>query len=636
MNDFKTLPVHNSDATRSFGIFSTMKSQPIISLFLFASIFMLVYVSMHLSRPDYAGNAVASQAYIVDTKRGMDIEDMIATPDSEWKSTNSLNFGNSREAYWVKVTLSNNDSVTRRVLVFNDALIDDVQLWFVKDNETIVSKHSLGDTQAFDLRPIASENFVVEVPMVSAQLSIIVKASSTIAVNLNLRVWDTPSYLEYMSDISMFHGVVYGYIFALLCYSLMMFATSNNTEYGFYAGYLLAFAMHLAAVSGHGYQYIWSDSPYIQQTAGSLSINITMLFLLLFTQKVLELKHLNFTASHIIKWQIRLYVLLILLGVFYSSPTLTQVSIVSLGANSVITLIVCLISKGTGRARAKFFTYVWLILNASVLLSALERFDVLPINLDPMFINVTGFAVETLLIGTGLINMYRKNRQQALQDREIALRKEQEMLRNKDVLIEAQQQTQEKLEQQVQAQTSQLEHALNELSQASLELKHTRNVDGLTGLPNRYLFDEHIIVVSENCIKRAQPLSVAILDLDHFKRINDTYGHLCGDYILKCFADLLRTKLNASELFACRFGGEEFVVVGQNKSAKQMTQIMEDVRVSLYNSLFSFEGNQVKCSVSIGVVSQLLASTQDYKTMLAKADTLLYKAKQDGRNRTVS
>ena len=627
-------PPKDFDAKHSYSIVDTIRHQPIISVFLCVSIIMLVYVSVKLSSPDYAGKDILAQQYLVDASDELTISKAVRLPLGEWQPTKSLNFGNSRESYWIKVDLANNDTFERRVLVFNDALIDDVQLWFVSEQENIISEYRIGDSKPFGLRPISAENFVIEVPSIAGKLSIFAQAKSSIAVNLNLRVWDTPSYLEYMSNLAVFHGAVYGYIFALFCYSMMMYATSGNKEYVYYAGYLLSFAIHLAAVTGHGFQYIWSASPYLQQTAGSLTVNIMMLFLLLFTQKVLELKQYNISASHIVKWQIRLYLIFIALGVFYSTPTLTQLSIIGLAVNSLITLTACAMSQQTGKGRAIFFTYVWTVLNISVLLSALERFDALPLNLEPNFIIILGFATETLLIGTALINMYRKHRRHAFENRELAIQNEQEMLRHKDELIAVQYQAQEKLAQQVQAQTSRLEQALSELSLASQELEHMRNVDGLTGLPNRYLFDEHIKAVSENCIHRNTPLSIAALDLDHFKSINDTHGHICGDHILKAFAQLLKNKLDSTELFACRFGGEEFIVVGQNKSAEQMTAIMEDVRLSLESERFEFEQKHIQCTVSIGVVTQKLVSAQDYKTMLAKADSLLYRAKENGRNQT--
>ncbi|MFC4700898.1 diguanylate cyclase [Glaciecola siphonariae] len=623
-----------------YSILASVRQQPLITAFLALSLTLLIYVCVQLGIAQTATRDIGARSFLVESNVAssggkMTIEQVLALSPSAWRSADKLNFGNTTDAHWIKARLKNNDGVNRRLLLMDDILLDEVELWIVDEQQNILEYAQFGDTQPFYYRPIASASFLLEIPSADGELTVIARAQTSIALNLNFDIWDSALYLEHMSNLTLFHGLIFGYIFALICYSLLMFATSNNTEYVYYAGYLLAFGLHLAAVTGHGFHYLWPSSVYLQQTISTLSINVVTLCLFLFTQKVLHLKHSNILAARLLKWQIWLYAVFVGLGIFFPSAALVKVSVLSLALFSSTSIVICLMSRSHGKARANFFALVWGVLSMSVFLSALARFGLLPVRVEPIFILIIAFALETLLIGTALINMYRRNKYHARKDKELALAKERDMLMAKDELIQTQRDAQARLEKQVQAQTAQLESALGELSKTSAELKQMRNVDGLTGLPNRYLFDEHLSEVTAQCIQSQSVLGIAALDLDHFKHINDAYGHLGGDHVLKAFAQMLGSLAQQHDLFVCRFGGEEFIAVGNNKSLDDMTAIMEGVRLALEQNIIEFQGQQIACTVSIGLVAKVPEQLDDHKTMLAHADNLLYRAKQQGRNLVV-
>lgn len=138
--------------------------------------------------------------------------------------------------------------------------------------------------------------------------------------------------------------------------------------------------------------------------------------------------------------------------------------------------------------------------------------------------------------------------------------------------------------------------------------------------------------------KRAKALhtdfSLVFFDLDHFKKINDTYGHDAGDFVLKEFTALIRTgHLRPKDVFA-RYGGEEFVVLLSNTAAKAAAELGERMRASVELHPFIYEGKRLSVTTSMGV-AELNSSIESASTLLKTADKALYAAKQGGRNRVV-
>jgi diguanylate cyclase len=154
--------------------------------------------------------------------------------------------------------------------------------------------------------------------------------------------------------------------------------------------------------------------------------------------------------------------------------------------------------------------------------------------------------------------------------------------------------------------------------------------DSLTGLPNRSAYDDHLNKEFERWGRYKQGFSVAIGDLDFFKRINDTYGHLAGDKVLRLISRVLSRNLRASD-FVARFGGEEFVILMPATEAEEGAKAIEKLRESISKSPFNFHGKPVTITMSFGVTQTRESDTKD--ALFDRADAALYKAKQEGRNR---
>lgn len=154
-------------------------------------------------------------------------------------------------------------------------------------------------------------------------------------------------------------------------------------------------------------------------------------------------------------------------------------------------------------------------------------------------------------------------------------------------------------------------------------------LDPLTGLPNRAAWSERVEREMVEWQENGGHLAMAILDLDHFKRINDSYGHLAGDKVLKIVADQLRKRLQGRD-FIARFGGEEFVLLLPQRSPAAAAQVAEVMRATVEACPFHFKGERVVITTSIGLAA--FRSGERADQVLKRADAALYRAKEQGRN----
>lgn len=157
-------------------------------------------------------------------------------------------------------------------------------------------------------------------------------------------------------------------------------------------------------------------------------------------------------------------------------------------------------------------------------------------------------------------------------------------------------------------------------------------LDGLTNVHNKRFLVEFLDRELSRARRHERPLSVAMLDLDHFKTINDTFGHLAGDYVLKKVAEVIAANVRREELLA-RYGGEEFTIVLPETEIDGAVTFCEKLREQVATHVFEFDGSEIRVTISIGVAAY--SGQDDAMELMKAADEALYAAKEGGRN-TVS
>lgn len=163
-----------------------------------------------------------------------------------------------------------------------------------------------------------------------------------------------------------------------------------------------------------------------------------------------------------------------------------------------------------------------------------------------------------------------------------------------------------------------------------LRIETQAMVDSLTGLPNRRGFDRIAMNAIAESRREHKALSAMLLDLDHFKRLNDTHGHLAGDEVLTGFADDVKRCLRDSDII-CRWGGEEFIILLQDTNGSGARRVAEKIRLLAEQHTYVFTGSALQVTVSLGLTE--LHPDDTLQSLIARADQALYSAKQNGRNR---
>ena len=172
------------------------------------------------------------------------------------------------------------------------------------------------------------------------------------------------------------------------------------------------------------------------------------------------------------------------------------------------------------------------------------------------------------------------------------------------------------------------------LSQLLTMLSQRAQIDGLTGLWNRAHFDKRWPDEVSGCVRHGRALAMAILDLDNFKSVNDTYGHPAGDAVLQGMATLLQHECRQSDV-ACRMGGEEFAVIMPDTSVEAALVLCERIRAGFGQHVWPRHPERF-VTTSIGLVGSSGSATLSAEEWIEAADQNLYRAKAEGRNRVVA
>ncbi len=182
------------------------------------------------------------------------------------------------------------------------------------------------------------------------------------------------------------------------------------------------------------------------------------------------------------------------------------------------------------------------------------------------------------------------------------------------------------LEQEIQQRTKELQLANEALLNEKQSLKALSSTDQLTGLCNRYKFEELFEFERNQSLRYQTHLSIILMDIDHFKSINDRYGHNVGDNVLKELAQTLNKSIRSSDV-AVRWGGEEFIVIAPKTTLTQAQKLGESIRHIIKTTYYSDIGH---LTTSIGITS--LNKSDTLKSLIHRADVALYRAKQLGRD----
>lgn len=571
--------------------------------------------------------------FLVDEQRQYDIKDIQLLPDLAWQTEQNeqLSYGMTNYPYWFKLQLPANPQSHSRILEFDYALLDKVELWFYVDGN-LLSEYHEGDSQPFAQRTIQHEKLLFPVPLTKERIDVIIKAQTTGTLKLPLYLWDEQAYLVYNGEHNAVMGLFFGFMAAMALSNLFFFITTRNFTFLSYCSYVIFFALTLATLHGLGYKYLWPESAWLQGRSVGIYATTTIIWALIFSRQLLNvhdhsrvLDRTLVTAAYVMGGA-----LIICLLIPYAIYIKLFLVLLSIAVVIIYGVGLALWYKGVKLAR--FYLVAWTALLFTGFITALDNANLIELATSSHYLLMFGATVETFLLALALAISYSDQRAALFASQALALEKERSAREAQEKLLKLRDEAQHELEYKVQERTLELEITLRELSETNRELEQKNLTDSLTGIRNRQFFDKKYLAEVRRSRREQTCLAIVMIDIDHFKNINDTHGHLVGDECIREVAAVLKQQLKRPSDEVCRYGGEEFALILPNTDEQGATQVAQSMRKTLEQTAIDTDAGEIKLTLSAGVCSAVVLTLDDEKGLLEKADEALYTAKDNGRN----
>ena len=447
-----------------------------------------------------------------------------------------------------------------------------------------------------------------------------------------LRVWQKNAFIEYTARHNVLMGLFFGFLMAMGISNVFLFLTTRDKTFLVYSGYVFSLALTLAAIQGLAYAYLWPNQTWLQGRAVAIFANAAIMFAIIFSNLLLQVRRHHRRLSKVLTGVSWLFFVNIIISLFLPYPYLIKIFLMLLSVVVVLTLLMGIWLAFRGVVIARYYSFAWSILLLSGLTASLDNLNIVSIPVPSNYLLMLGAVVETLMLALVLAISYGHNRDEIFTAREQALEQEKEALTAKENLLSIQEQYQNELEYKVQERTLELEIALRELSEANRELENLNTMDSLTGIRNRRHFDKRLLAEGRRSRREQTSLSLAVVDIDHFKRINDEYGHDVGDSCIKHLAKILQQQLRRPSDDVCRYGGEEFAIILPNTDMDGARVVIEAMREAVEKRPADADGQSISMTISAGVSTAIITREDEEKSLFRHADKLLYAAKEGGRN----
>lgn len=468
----------------------------------------------------------------------------------------------------------------------------------------------------------------------NTQVKVWLKVQTSGEVPLHMQVLPSQKFLSLVKHKQYIHGFAIGGMLALALMLLFLYGASGSSKVLVLSAYFLARAGLLATILGVNLLWFLPDLKEVLAFKLPLFTAASIIFLAWFTSKLFAMK-LNYPKPFLwLKsacWGLLVY--MPLSPVLSLSTNLFIVLLLTLFSNLLLMLLGIYLVKQKQRL-ARVFTILMLLLFLFNLMNIWWNTNGQDLDFYAQNLNV--YCVSFWLSGLLMVFLLSREHYYQVKDRDAM---QQEALANataskeaQAALLALQEESQEQLESRVQERTLELNIALQELEAANKELEEKNTRDELTGLFNRRYYDQKIMAEYRRSRRNLTPLSLLILDIDHFKKVNDTLGHKAGDQCIVAIADHIKQALGRSTDIACRYGGEEFCLILPETDQTGAVALAELLRNRIANHPVFIDEKEVNITASIGVSTYQQENEANTEDLFTAADKALYQAKEQGRN----
>lgn len=531
----------------------------------------------------------------------------------------AINFGYSSSAWWLRFEIEASPAVSRNwMLEVAFPTLDRVD-YFGPGGERL----SAGDQLFFAARPVPHRNFVFPLRLGETGAGTVwLRVASEGTLTVPLRLWQAETFWQESHAGYAVLSVYFGMLLALALYNLLLWFSLRDHNYLTYVLFAGSMAVGQLSLNGLGTEFFWPAWPTWGNLAFSSGFAAAGLFGALFTRGFLETRRNAPRLDGAIIGLAALFALCMvapLVAPYRLAAILTSLTGVTFSLVAVMAGLRC---WRKGQPGARIFLLAWTLLLLGVAVAGLRNMNLLPTTFFSFYAMQIGSALEMLLLSFALadrINGLRREKDTA-QGEAIAVKQQ---------LVGALQRSEASLERRVAARTEELEAANARLRENERQLQALAHTDSLTGLANRLLLDARLLQSMQHARRTRGQMAVLLVDLDHFKPINDGYGHAIGDEVLRGMADRLRATVREVDTVA-RLGGDEFVIVltgiGSGADAERLA---EKVVASLGEPMRVL-GLPLEIGASIGIA---LFSSGDLSPaeLMRHAEQAMYAAKDAGR-----
>ena len=544
-----------------------------------------------------------------------------------FSSSNTLNLGYSRSAYWLRFELTNSSEKSlERILEISYSRIAHIHFYQPLTNG-IYNSILTGNAAPFSSRPHPNRFFVfpIAVPAHSVQIFFI-RIESPTDLLIPAKLWDPHAYEIYGRNDYLTQAWYFGMASAMVLFNLLIFLTLWDLVYLLYISFVTSAAITLAAQNGLAKEFLWQNSMFWSEIDSMVGYCISLLTLLLFMRQMLNTWKIIPKIDLAIKTQIGL-LLISPIGLITSFQTFIKPVILVCLITIIIVISTSALCSIKRQRSAYFFVVAFLMLCVGGIMMIMRSFGLIASNVISTNGLQFGSALEMLLLGLALadrFNNIRKEKEKA----------QKEALEAQNLLLENLKSQERLLKERVEERTIALSKSNSALVAANVELEEKRLqleqlavTDRLTGLYNRFMLDHVLETELYRSQYHSSQFALVLLDIDHFKLVNDNYGHPVGDQVLIEFARLLTNNVRHIDITG-RWGGEEFLIICRNTEMVTARTLVETLRGRISQHTFPVIGSKTS---SFGITEYKKGDS--IMQMMSRVDKALYRAKRAGRNR---
>ncbi|EAT11036.1 diguanylate cyclase [Bermanella marisrubri] len=591
--------------------------------------------------------------FIEDAGNDLHIADILednqrSTSQLQWQKNTwpQINFGFSEKAYWLKTSIINPHPANEEwVLEIAYPLLDRVEIYAVNEAQQVVGFYHAGDKAIGKEKQIAHPNiaFPVQFPH-QEQYTLYIHVKSEGSTQVPLTIWSWSDFISNSIIHFLFQGFFYGMVLIMALYNFVVWLIVRQRVYLSYVAYILFLTLFQISLHGLGMLYVWKEYTWLNEYITTISLILLLASISFFIRDFFDIKKYSPNLSRLVLCSFYWYLLLSIVFIFIPYSISIRIGAFFAWTQILLIIYITLYMLNRGHPSSRYFAVAWAVFLIGALLLALNKFAFLPITLASEYGLQIGAGLEIMFLSLALADRMANTQREKISAQARSLDLAHQVTQEREKLYRAEMENlkiarehNEVLEKTVDDRTKELSEALEELSNAHEKLKNISVTDALTKIHNRYFFDQHWRSEFKRAHRHKMSIALIILDIDHFKKVNDNFGHPAGDLCLQKVAQSIRIQANRESDLVCRLGGEEFAVILPGTDEMGAYEVAEKIRHTIEKRHISWEGKTIKITVSIGI-SAMTPRKSDEKMrniMFNQADQALYQAKGNGRNRTV-